>query len=334
MSKLLGILSTAFVKLRVLQILMVCAVLLVFIRLERLYNISNDMFVNSANAETPKDPVKEEKPAENTPKKEEEKPAEKKEEFAKDNKPQEGFKAESFNILELSAEQVEVLRTLSKRHGDLVERERSISEREATLQAIEKRLDTKTEELKKIQEYLKELLGEKEEKEKEAIKKLVLVYQKMKPAEAANILQELDLETLLNIMDEMKETSVSAILAKMEPVRARFLTMELAQRRKKLEERMKSEHESDAELAKLTPASVPEQPKEEKPNPKVENPVETLNTSPKPATVVNEQNSVVAVEKETTPMPKQVKPEKNNKMEIQKPTAPAKPEVNQNNNKK
>ena len=250
-------LSTAFVRLRVLQVLMVCALFLVVMRLERIYSFSENIFVNSAKAEETKDhpaEAKKDNPPQEPKHQDKKKPEpEKPKDKFENTKKADGFSAENFDILELSGEQVEVLRTLSKRHRDLVERERSISEREATLQAIEKRLDTKTEELKKIQDYLKQLLGQKDEKEKESIKKLVLVYQKMKPQEAATILQELDLETLLNIMDEMKETNVSSILSKMEPLRARFLTLEIAQRRKKLEEKMQKEHDSNQEVAKLMP---------------------------------------------------------------------------------
>ncbi len=271
------LLTPAFVKLRLLQVLLVCAVLLVFVKLEKVYSLSASIFVHSAKAgETPDKkptqpaapakpetapsptpapaasaapaaPAAPEKPAAATPAKSE---------FPTE-KPKEGFKAESFDILELSPEQVEVLRTLSKRHRDLVQRERSISEREATLQAIEQRLDQKTGELKKIQEYLQQLLGQKTEKEQEALKKLVIVYEKMKPAEAATILQGLDMETLLNIMDSMKDGKVSAIVAKMEPKQARVLTIELAQRRKKLEERMKMEHDANAASPELTPAAAP-----------------------------------------------------------------------------
>jgi flagellar motility protein MotE (MotC chaperone) len=264
LARFLGLIFLAFVKLRVLQVLMVCAVLLIFVRLERLYNISDDIFVNAASAQQ-----KAESPAVATapapPKPEEAKvmPAEKptaeakKDAFPSDQKPKKGFKAEGFDILQLSAEQVEVLRTLSKRHRDLVQRERSISEREATLLAIEQRMDKKTAELKKIQGFLEQLLSQKGEKEKEAIKKLVVVYEKMKPIEAASILQELDLDTLLSILDEMKDGKVSAIFAKMEPLRARILTTELSQRRKKLEEKMKDEHEASADQAKLIPAVAP-----------------------------------------------------------------------------
>lgn len=254
------VLTTAFVKLRLLQVFMLCAAVLVCVKLERVYSISNSIFVHSAQAaEAPEQP-KENPPA--TPAKA--MPVPEKTAAPADNsgfpteKPKEGFKTENFDILELSPDQVEVLRTLSKRHRDLVQRERTISEREATLQAIEQRLDKKTDELKKIQEFLQQLLGQKSEKEKEALKKLVIVYEKMKPQEAATILQGLDHETLLSIMDEMKDGKVSAIIAKMDPPKARMLTRELAQRRQRLEERMRMQHETNnGAQAELTPTATP-----------------------------------------------------------------------------
>ena len=54
-------LSTAFVRLRVLQVLMVCALFLVVMRLERIYSFSENIFVNSAKAEETKDHPAEEK---------------------------------------------------------------------------------------------------------------------------------------------------------------------------------------------------------------------------------------------------------------------------------
>lgn len=258
-STLARVLTPAFVKLRLLQVFMLCAALLICIKLERVYSISNSILVNSAKAAETTEQPKENPPA--TPAKAI--PAAEKPAAPADNsgfpteKPKEGFKTENFDILELSPDQVEVLRTLSKRHRDLVQRERSISEREATLQAIEQRLDKKTDELKKIQEFLQQLLGQKSEKEKEALKKLVIVYEKMKPQEAATILQGLDHETLLSIMDEMKDGKVSAIIAKMDPPKARMLTRELAQRRQRLEERMRMQHEANAAHAELTPTAAP-----------------------------------------------------------------------------
>lgn len=265
LSVLARIVPVVFVRLRLIQVLIVCAIALVFIRAERLYYLNDILFVNAATASlavpqktptapptgspaptAPATPSTAPSPSESATPPPEATPVGKADApasgFPKD-KPAEGFKAENFDILELSPDQVEVLRTLSKRHRDLVQRERSISEREATLQAIEQRLDQKTDEMKKIQEYLQQLLGQKSEKEQEALKKLVAIYEKMKPAEAANILQGLDLETLLNIMEGMKEAKESAILAKMEPLRARIITIELAQRRKKLEEKMQKQQE-------------------------------------------------------------------------------------------
>jgi flagellar motility protein MotE (MotC chaperone) len=258
--RIIGILTLAFVMMRLLQILIVCALVLIFVRLDRIYHISDEIFVKAPDAGGKKDPaptpplpapaqpsvpveIPRVVPASPTPAMGQLK----KIDFPSESKSNEGFKVQNLYIWELSSEQF----------GDLTIRERSISEREATLQGIEQRLDQKTDELKKIQDSLKELLVQKDEKEKESLKKLVVVYEKMKPVEAAKILQGLGLETLLNIMDEMKDVKVSAIMAKMEPELAQILTIELAQRRQNLEARMKEEHDEASQPPVQQPSFQP-----------------------------------------------------------------------------
>lgn len=257
-------------RIKLLPTLVVFAGLLMVVKFDRVYQTSKLLFVSSAQAQ---DPVKD-KPADATQKPAAE-PVHAAEEAPKDM-PKDAPSAqpaahdvkavtaegkEDFNILDLTPSKIEVLRTLSKRHQELVARENSIAEREATLEAVEKRLDQKVASLDKIQQYLETLLKQKEEKEKESTKRLVMVYEKMKPAVAANILQGIDLETLLNIMEQMKEGKASEIISKMEPLRARILTMELAQRRQKQEQAFQTDF---AHQVANEASQVAEQPGEEK----------------------------------------------------------------------
>jgi len=53
----------------------------------------------------------------------------------------------------------------------------------------------------------------------------------MKPKDAARIFEELDMAVLLDVIERMKERKSAPILAKMNPVRAKAITLELAQRR-------------------------------------------------------------------------------------------------------
>ena len=54
----------------------------------------------------------------------------------------------------------------------------------------------------------------------------------MKPKDAANIFNELDLQVLLDVMQNMKERKLAPIVAAMDTKRARTLTRELAERGK------------------------------------------------------------------------------------------------------
>ena len=57
----------------------------------------------------------------------------------------------------------------------------------------------------------------------------------MKPKEAARIFEQLDLPVLLDVLERMKETKTSPILASMEPGKAKAVTLALAARHPALE---------------------------------------------------------------------------------------------------
>ena len=50
----------------------------------------------------------------------------------------------------------------------------------------------------------------------------------MKPKDAARILENLEMDILLGVAERMKETKMAAILAKMDPKKARQVTVQLA----------------------------------------------------------------------------------------------------------
>ena len=67
------------------------------------------------------------------------------------------------------------------------------------------------------------------------IKSLVKIYEGMKPDEAAAIFNELDMPILLDVIGKMSERKVALVLANMNPKRARDVTQELADKRKKID---------------------------------------------------------------------------------------------------
>jgi flagellar motility protein MotE (MotC chaperone) len=53
----------------------------------------------------------------------------------------------------------------------------------------------------------------------------------MKPRDAAAIFNDLDMQVLLQVVDRMKEAKAAAVMAAMQPEKARQVTTELAQMR-------------------------------------------------------------------------------------------------------
>jgi flagellar motility protein MotE (MotC chaperone) len=75
------------------------------------------------------------------------------------------------------------------------------------------------------------LLARYETDQNEELDTLAAYYEKMKPKDAARVFDVLDLPYLIQIVGRMKEAKVADIIGKMDTLRAKTLTMELARRR-------------------------------------------------------------------------------------------------------
>ncbi|MGE3290158.1 MAG: MotE family protein [Geminicoccaceae bacterium] len=110
----------------------------------------------------------------------------------------------------------------------LQERERLIATREAVLATLETRIGEQVRRLEQASDELKRGIGEVTIEERARIAQLVKVYEAMKAQSAAVIFDPMPLELLLPIVRGMRETKVAAIVAEMDPAKARALTVELA----------------------------------------------------------------------------------------------------------
>jgi flagellar motility protein MotE (MotC chaperone) len=107
-------------------------------------------------------------------------------------------------------------------------RERLLAAREAVLTALETRVVEQVERLEAASAELKRTAGEASAEERARIAQLVKVYEAMKAKNAAAIFDPMPLELLLPIVRGMRETKVAAVVAEMDPAKARALTVELA----------------------------------------------------------------------------------------------------------
>jgi flagellar motility protein MotE (MotC chaperone) len=119
---------------------------------------------------------------------------------------------------------------LGEKRRALEDRTKEMDLRENLLKTAEKKLDERMAELKKLEAQLDEQAKVKEEQAGLQIKSLVLMYETMKPKEAAAIFDKLDMNVMIEVASRMKPQVTSAVLAKMTIDTAQKLTTELARR--------------------------------------------------------------------------------------------------------
>ena len=92
--------------------------------------------------------------------------------------------------------------------------EKKVAERQATLQALEAQIST--------------LVDQRKEMETGQFSGIITLYENMKPKDAANIFNSLDMEVLLRVAKGMNPRKMSPILAAMHAARAQELTVRMA----------------------------------------------------------------------------------------------------------
>lgn len=133
--------------------------------------------------------------------------------------------------IEFSDVRMELFEDLKKRRSLLEKQEREIAVREALLKAAQQEIDQKYNELVSLRTEIEELLKEQSEEEKARTTSLVKIYEGMKPKDAARIFNSLDMDVLLQVISKMSERKSAPIMASMDPVRARNLTLMLSEQK-------------------------------------------------------------------------------------------------------
>ncbi len=155
-----------------------------------------------------------------------------------------------------SQTELDLLQNLSKRRDELEQRGRDLDMKEKVLDASEKRISDKIGEMKTLQAELSKVLTQYNEKQDTQLKSLVKIYESMKPEEAANIFNEMEMPILLDVIGRMSERKVALVLANMSPKKAKDVTQELADKRK----RAAQNAAAAAQAAGVTPAAPPSAP--------------------------------------------------------------------------
>lgn len=131
----------------------------------------------------------------------------------------------------LTPAEIDLLQQLAERRQVLESREQEFEIRTGLLAAAESRIDKKVEELKVLRETISGLIKTFDAQQDAKLLSLVKIYENMKPKEAAKIFEELEMDTLLEVAERMKERKLAPIMAKMHPEKARDMTVELSRLR-------------------------------------------------------------------------------------------------------
>lgn len=131
----------------------------------------------------------------------------------------------------LTPAEIDLLQQLAERRQVLESREQEFELRTGLLAAAESRIDKKVEELKVLRETISGLIKTFDAQQDAKLLSLVKIYENMKPKEAAKIFEELEMDTLLEVAERMKERKLAPIMAKMDPEKARDMTVELSRLR-------------------------------------------------------------------------------------------------------
>jgi flagellar motility protein MotE (MotC chaperone) len=130
----------------------------------------------------------------------------------------------------LSAAERALLERLGERRDELEARMRELEMREKLLETVEKKVEGKAGELKATEERLAEAHEKKNPAEAQGLKNLVVMYENMKPKEAARIFDRLSIDVLLPVVQRMNPRKMSEVLAAMSPEAAEKLTVAIASR--------------------------------------------------------------------------------------------------------
>ena len=132
---------------------------------------------------------------------------------------------------QLTAALDELAAELQRRQAAVAGREQALVLREAVLKSLETRIAGQIARLEELNRDLARRLGQVSADEQARIAQLVKVYEAMKAKNAATIFDPIALDLLLPIVRQMRETKVAAIVAEMDPAKARALTAELVRSR-------------------------------------------------------------------------------------------------------
>lgn len=130
----------------------------------------------------------------------------------------------------VSPEHLSLLQELDKRRVSLDREQQALGVREKLVEISEKKLQGKIDHLQKLQKNVQKLLSNLSDKEEEELLALTNIYEKMKPAAAAIVINQMDNRIVFDIFKRMKKSNTAKIMEKMNPQKTRIISEMLAEK--------------------------------------------------------------------------------------------------------
>lgn len=127
-----------------------------------------------------------------------------------------------------SLSEAAVLESLGKRRAELQNYEQELVLRSSLVDAAEKKVAERQATLQALEDQISALVDQRTALEAGQFAGIVTLYQNMKPKDAANIFNSLDMDVLLRVAQLMNPRKMSPILAAMDAARAQELTVRMA----------------------------------------------------------------------------------------------------------
>ncbi|WP_240229660.1 MotE family protein [Devosia lacusdianchii] len=122
----------------------------------------------------------------------------------------------------------QLLERLATRRTQLEQYEQDLALRASIVDAAEKRIEERAATLAALEAQISTLVDQRQEMESGQFAGIVAMYETMKPKDAANIFNNLDMAVLLQVAKLMSPRKMAPILAEMEAARAQELTVKMA----------------------------------------------------------------------------------------------------------
>ncbi|KAA0572949.1 flagellar motor switch protein [Azospirillum sp. B21] len=120
---------------------------------------------------------------------------------------------------------------IDEQKADSSGRQNRLREAEAVLAATEARVGTQIQRLNGVKREVEALMTQRSTLQQEDLKRMVAIYEAMKPRDAARILTDMETDMVVDVLDRITERRAAPILAEMADAKAREVTRLILQRR-------------------------------------------------------------------------------------------------------